>query len=114
MSIRVNVGLRISELRDSLGLTQAVLGERVGMASETISQMERGVIGPGLDSLEPLADALETSVSSLFAYVATKNTSSPDRLRLIALLNDQVEKLGNEDIEVLNEQIASTLKRRRR
>jgi len=44
----------LAALRESMGLTQAELGERIGRDKLTISRWERGVLHPTRESLEKL------------------------------------------------------------
>ena len=111
MSIRLQVGHRIRDLRTALGLTQAQLAEQIGVGMTAMSDIERGVFGPRMDSLPKIADALQTSVSSLFAYVPTLHTEADERLRLLTELNDKASRLGDEHIKQLLDQIDVTLKR---
>lgn len=56
---RKNVfGVRLRELRDARGLTQQALGERTGIAYQTIAKYERGDSIPNWVTVEKLADAL--------------------------------------------------------
>ena len=111
MNIRLQVGKRIRDLRTKLGLTQAQLAEKIEIGDGAMSDIERGVFGPGMDSLPKIANALETSVSSLFAYVPNLHTESDERLRLLTVLNDKASDLGDEHIRLLLDQIDATLKR---
>src|SRR4051812_43922459 len=44
----------IRTLREALGLTQAVFGERVGVNKLTVSRWERGALRPGAKSLRAI------------------------------------------------------------
>lgn len=58
-------GAHLRELRIALGLTQPQLAERCDSNVPFISNVERGVMLPGLAMLLRLADALECNVSEL-------------------------------------------------
>ncbi len=60
------LGHRVAERRRLAGLTQAELADRVGVAMETISRMERGSALPGLSRIEAIARALNTDLTDLF------------------------------------------------
>ena len=68
------------------GLTQAELGARLEMATESISHIERGVTMPSLKTLAAAADAMGTSLSDLFAGLNDKRPISPRRAEQEALL----------------------------
>ncbi len=52
-------GQRLRELREAAGLTQQQLGERAGMAYQTIAKYEHGASIPMWPIVERLADALD-------------------------------------------------------
>lgn len=61
------LGLRISERRKAIDLTQEQLAERLGVDAETISRFERGVTVPSLMTIERLAGVLKTGVADLLS-----------------------------------------------
>lgn len=58
-------GATIKTIRDSKGLTQAELAERIGVTPKAVSKWETGKGLPDIALLEPLASALGTSVIEL-------------------------------------------------
>ncbi len=59
------VGEQIAMLRKNKGLTQADLGERLGVTFQSVSKWERGETLPDTAILVDLADVLETSVDNI-------------------------------------------------
>lgn len=59
------IGARIREKRDLLGLTTKELGQAVGLTHGAITHYETGRASPKKESLEGLAQALTTSVEWL-------------------------------------------------
>lgn len=59
------IGRRIREIRMSLGLSQAELGEKVGLPSDRIQKYENGARKPKPDMLKKIADALGVSTLAL-------------------------------------------------
>ena len=55
-------GKRIKELRRKEGMTQEVLAEKVGLSTEMVSRMERGVAGASIDTLGTLAEVFNETV----------------------------------------------------
>jgi transcriptional regulator with XRE-family HTH domain len=55
-----NLGDKIRALRKKSGMTQKELAERVGLTPSFISQLEKNVISPSLDSLLKLSEKLNT------------------------------------------------------
>ena len=58
-------GAFVQSQRKVLSLTQAQLGEKLGVTDKAISRWERGVGFPDISLLEPLAQALEVTVVEL-------------------------------------------------
>jgi transcriptional regulator with XRE-family HTH domain len=74
------LGRVIASRRVALGISQALLAERLGLGSaETISRYERGEREPRFTTLVRLATALETSMSELMRDVeASTRHVAPD------------------------------------
>lgn len=68
------IGKRIREARKTVGLTQAMLGEKSGLATSTICDIEKGRSKPSLKSLERIAIALGVTPSFFLStdYVNTE------------------------------------------
>ena len=64
MAERLANGLK--ERRAELGLTQAELGERVGVTRKTVNTVENGVFTPSTTLAIKLSQALGLSVEQLF------------------------------------------------
>lgn len=58
-------GNRLLELRKKAGLSQAQLGEKVGLSNKAVSKWENGQAKPGLDIVQKLADVLSVSIDAL-------------------------------------------------
>jgi transcriptional regulator with XRE-family HTH domain len=63
----VKVGEQITMLRKSKNLTQAELGERLGVSFQAVSKWERGETLPDTALLTDLANVLETTVDHILA-----------------------------------------------
>lgn len=59
------VGEQILTYRETAGLSQADLAERVGLDVEQLDQIEHGWFDPKLTVMQALADALDTTVAEL-------------------------------------------------
>ena len=62
-----NTGELIAVRRRELGLSQEALAERLHVTDKAVSKWENGRGMPGIESLEPLADALGLSVSEILS-----------------------------------------------
>ena len=58
-------GPAIKRLREARGLTQAELGEKIGVGSKAVSKWENARGLPDVSLIEPLAEALGVSVMEL-------------------------------------------------
>ena len=63
---RVDLGMRLKELRTKRGLSQTELAKLVGVTPSTISQVESNLIYPSLPALLKMAEILSKEVSSFF------------------------------------------------
>ena len=64
----MTVGERIKNARKKKGWSQAELGKELGVSQQMIAQFEnRGHI-PKLETLQKIADALDTTTISLYGY----------------------------------------------
>ena len=66
-------GKFISDQRKVLGMTQADLGKKLMVTDKAVSKWERGLGFPDINTLEPLAEALQVSVQELMR--AEKNVT---------------------------------------
>ena len=71
-SNKMTIGERIKQRRESLGLTQRELSERLFVKRETINQWESGTRQIKGDDIARLADTLETTCD----YILRRATSS--------------------------------------
>jgi transcriptional regulator with XRE-family HTH domain len=63
----VSVGQRIREIRSMHGLTLSSLAAATGLSTGLISQVERGVSDPSLETLRRISKVLAVPIFSLFA-----------------------------------------------
>jgi transcriptional regulator with XRE-family HTH domain len=61
----MEIGKRIEEIRDQLGLSQSALARAVGASQSAVSQIEAGERNPSFDMLRQIAKALNVSVPHL-------------------------------------------------
>lgn len=104
------LGRRVRDLRVQKGLKIADLADLIGFAEESTGHIERGSVWPRYDTLEKLAQALETPLTEFFVYFPK---SARDATALGALIDIAVQ-LEDEDIELLTENANAFLKRRTR
>ena len=61
----VEIGNRIKDLRIENGMTQTQLAQKIGVATNTISQYEKGLSKTSIDVIVKLAVILETTTDYL-------------------------------------------------
>lgn len=98
-----NVGTAIATLRGKKGMTQAELGERVGVSFQAVSKWERGEALPDVALLPALADVLETTIDYILRYGETElsfrgKISVSDMIDGLNHLKQMGEKLGTDNI----------------
>lgn len=64
-TLKAAFGASLRELRESLGLSQEQLGFDSEVHRTYISELERGLKNPSLETVQKLADALGTKASAL-------------------------------------------------
>ena len=70
---RYLTGSTIKSLRKKCGITQAQLAERLNVSHKAVSKWETGAGYPDITLLEPIAEALCTSVAELLAGATVEN-----------------------------------------
>ena len=96
------VGRQISDLRRAKGLTQAELGERLGVTYQAVSKWERAETLPDTAILPELAKVLETTVDNLLrggqrTVAYTKKLTVEDLKRAIRCLDDMGRLMGRDN-----------------
>lgn len=65
---KVQIGLRIKELRKKAGLTQEKLADLVRKDPHHLSRLERGIHYPSIDTLELIAQHLHVPLKEFFIF----------------------------------------------
>lgn len=97
----MEIGQSIQEARKKAKLTQKELAEKVGIATITVQQYERGDRTPKIETLQKIAQALNIDVGVL--YGVEVNKGNPQYLnRLYGKISEVAEKYGRPEEEVVN------------
>ena len=85
---------RIRKIRKQKGITQIELGNRIGVSQQVITNYERGIREPNIETLLKIAGALDISLETLIG----KKTIKPDEQTSRALQKrfEQIKKLPPE------------------
>lgn len=89
---KMEIGELIREIRKQNKLTQAQLGDRIGVGGAAIRKYELGIRKPKFDTLEIIANAL--NVDPFIFYLSDISDD-----RAYDILNIIVDKLGGEIVE---------------
>ena len=68
------IGKRIKQRREQIGLTQEQFAEKLGVAPNYISTIERGASFPRYEKLIAIINGLETSADAIFCDVIDHTT----------------------------------------
>lgn len=76
IEFKTSLGGAIKSARSELKITQEELADRAGLHRTYVSDVERGLRNISLESIEKLADALNVSISRLFAQAGNGSGNS--------------------------------------
>lgn len=110
-SIDEMVGQRVRSYRRAARLTQAELASMVGVSSETVSRLERGVGMPSLSRLHEIGQALGAELHELLRVEGSRSAKTDALARLIAVAS-QGEATDVEALATIAEVFMAQLQRR--
>ena len=89
----MEIGKRIEEIREQVGLSQSALARAIGTSQSAISQIEAGERNPSFDMLRQIAKALNVSIPHLVgAEVEQLSQSELAHFRNYRGLSDDAKK----------------------
>lgn len=91
-SLRKLFGKRLRDLRTEKGYNQLYLGTVAGVSEDFISLVERGINQPSFETIESLAEALETDVTTLFTFPGAR--VERQRVRMVTTKRANVKSVG--------------------
>lgn len=103
-------GKRLTEIRQSRGMTQAELGKAVGVSNRVIAYYEQDDAQPPGAMLVDLARALRVSTDQLLGLKQPKEKTSPRTARLLKRLQ-KIERLPPTDLRVVLKMVDGLLER---
>ncbi|MGO4386763.1 helix-turn-helix domain-containing protein [Microvirga sp. 2YAF29] len=93
------LGLRVQAARRRAKLTQEALAEKIGRTPESISNIERGLQLPTIETLADLARVLSVPLPELFESLTERNVA-PERLRIELQLRESARGLSDMDLKI--------------
>ncbi len=97
IELKRSIGRRVQAARTSAKLTQEQLAERIERSPEAVSNIERGVSLPTIDTLDRIARALSVKLAFFFDEIGT---ASPHRDELDARAQLVLRALSDRDAEM--------------
>ena len=99
-NIKESIGLRIRAARQRTGLTQEALAAQVSRTPESISNIERGLQLPAIDTLADLGRALGVPVAEFFEDEPPAHRRSRKRVEVETRLREIGRALTDRDLAV--------------
>lgn len=104
------IGKRIKQHREQIGLTQEQFAEKLGVAPNYISTIERGASFPRCEKLIAIINGLETSADAIFCDVIDHSTEyrasvlsqmlqalpPADQKRILEIVEFMIQQVENE------------------
>ncbi len=87
----VKMSERIKKIRRQKGFSQTELGERIGVSQQVITNYERGIREPNIETLLKIAGALDVSLETLIGEKPIKPDDQTSRA--LQKCFDQIKKL---------------------
>ena len=106
------VGKRIKQRREQLGLTQEQFAEKLGVATNYISTIERGASFPRYEKLVAIINALETSADAIFCDVVRHSLEYKSYM-LLDKMRDLPPEEQNRILETLDFLVQQSIKMRK-
>lgn len=101
------IGALIYAAREKAKLTQVELADRIGMHSDSISNIERGTTLPNIATIIELARAFDLPVQELIpSEPAGHKKPSQRRLRVEAEIRELLRDMSEQHLEVARDHIA--------
>lgn len=94
--LNVRIGNRIKALRKDKKVSQEELAGAIGKTKDTVSNIERGVFLPRIDTAEEIANALDVPLYELFVHDVSVNDKTK-----IKVINEIVGLLKNQPLDLL-------------
>lgn len=105
METKDRFGVRLRQIRTQRGLSQDKLAERTGLSTDGISNLERGLSAPGLDTVWILRNALDVPIWELLDFMEQGEAPDPARQRLEDALLGAARQLDDGLLEVAVAQV---------
>ncbi|MBN9071364.1 MAG: helix-turn-helix domain-containing protein [Rhizobiales bacterium] len=93
--LKARIGIAVRHARVTAGITREDLGTSIGKSAEAVSNIERGIALPTIETLLELAAALDVSILDLIGEKDVSSQKSTKRVELELQLGSAAKKLDN-------------------
>ena len=104
ISIKQAIGTRVKTARNFHGFSQSVLAEKIGRTKETISNLERALTAPTIDTLERLSSVLGVPMKEFFEGYDIPGTNKK-RMELEMEIRESLKELSDKELNIAKKQI---------
>ena len=91
--IAVRLGKNIAAARKACGKTQAEVAEKIDIDTVSLSRIERGVVTPGIPTLDRIAKALGVPLGSLLDGASSGTATLADTIASLLERLDETDRL---------------------
>lgn len=91
--INVEIGQNVKRARESAGLTQEGMAERLGIGAKHVSAIECGAVGLSLMTLRSICSLLSISADSIL--FGTPTDADDDRFAALEAMNERISRLSD-------------------
>lgn len=99
--INIEVGLRIKRHRENANLTQEVFAELLNMETNSISAIERGVVGISITTMQKICTLLSISADEILFDIAHENN--------VEVVSNRLKKLSPKQFEITSDIISKLI-----
>jgi len=92
-NIAVRLGRNIAAARKACGKTQAEVAEKVEIDTVSLSRIERGVVAPGITTLDRLAETLGVPLGALFNGASSGSVTLADTIAVLLQQLDETDRI---------------------
>lgn len=103
------LGERIQKSRETVGMTQAELAERINLSTQYISDLERSVVGASLNTVINICKSLSVSSDYLLFDHDKDNVEPLDTVIKIKSLSDSNRLLAEKMVDYMLDSEKSTM-----
>lgn len=108
-TVERKLGRNVASYRKLAGLTQEQLAESVGVTSETISRLERGIAIPSLARIDDIARALGVELADLVRF----RRRGADTAEVLDRVQAVLERRSRAEIELVLDLLGRVYRQRR-